>query len=73
MICLKELNPKNISKSYVKWMNDYNVVKFTEQRFKRHTYKDVKNFVRETSQQNKNIAMKYMQNLTKLCKLYFNN
>ena len=34
---------------------------------------DIKNLVRETSQKNKNIAMKYMQNLTKLCKLYFNN
>ena len=34
---------------------------------------DIKNLVRETSQKNKNIAMKYMQNLTKLCKLYFNH
>ena len=34
---------------------------------------DIKNLVRDTSLKNKNIAMKYMQNLTKLCKLYFNN
>ncbi len=34
---------------------------------------DIKKLVRETSQKNKNIAMKYMQNLTKLCKLYFNH
>ena len=34
---------------------------------------DIKNLVKEASQINKNIAMKYIQNLTKLCKLYFNN
>ena len=34
---------------------------------------NIKKLVRETSQKNKNIAMKYIQNLTKLCKLYFNN
>ena len=34
---------------------------------------DIKNLVKGTSQKNKNIAMKYMRNLTKLCKLYFNH
>jgi len=34
---------------------------------------DIKKLVKETSQKNKDIAMKYILNLTKLCKLYFNN
>jgi len=34
---------------------------------------DIKNLVKETSEINKNIAMKYIKNLTRLCKLYFNN
>jgi len=47
MICLKELNPKNISKSYVKWMNDYEVHKFTEQKNKKHNLKGVTKFIKD--------------------------
>jgi len=34
---------------------------------------DIRGLVRTTSQENKDKAMKYIQNLTKLCKLYFSN
>jgi hypothetical protein len=34
---------------------------------------DVRNLVRGTTKENKEKAMKYIQNLTKLCKLYFND
>tara|TARA_B100001093_G_scaffold511726_1_gene580214 strand:- start:8138 stop:8515 length:378 start_codon:yes stop_codon:yes gene_type:complete len=34
---------------------------------------DIRNLVRNTSQDNKDKAMKYIQNLTKICKLYFSN
>ena len=34
---------------------------------------DIRNLVRGTTKENKEKAMKYIQNLTKLCKLYFNN
>ena len=34
---------------------------------------DIRNLVRGTTQENKEKAMKYIQNLTKLCKLYFND
>ena len=34
---------------------------------------DIRNLVRNTSQENKDKAMKYIQNLTKICKLYFSN
>ena len=34
---------------------------------------DIRNLVRNTTLENKNKAMKYIQNLTKICKLYFNN
>ena len=33
---------------------------------------DIRKLVKTTSQENKNKAMKYIQNLTKICKLYFN-
>ncbi len=34
---------------------------------------DIRGLVRETTQDNKDKAMKYIQNLTKLCKLYFSD
>ena len=35
--CLKILQFKNINKNYVSWLNDYETVKYTEQKFHRHT------------------------------------
>ncbi len=46
-LILKKLNSKNINIEYLKWMNDKEVTKFTEQRFKKHSLLDIKNFVRE--------------------------
>ena len=34
---------------------------------------DIRKLVRGTTQENKEKAMKYIQNLTKICKLYFSN
>ena len=34
---------------------------------------DIRKLVRETTQENKEKAMKYIQNLTKICKLYFSD
>lgn len=47
-IIIKKLNLKSdITKKYQDWMNDLEVTKFTEQKYKKHTLKDIKNFVRE--------------------------
>ena len=46
-LILKKLNLKNVNTEYLKWMNDYEVTKFTEQRFKKHSLLDLKNFVKE--------------------------
>ena len=48
MIILKNLNLKeDISKKYQKWMNDLEVQKYTEQKYKKHSIADIKKFVRE--------------------------
>ena len=48
MIILKKLNlKKDISKKYQKWMNDFEVHKYTEQKYKKHSIADIKNFVRK--------------------------
>jgi len=52
-IYLKELSLKDVTKNYVRWMNDYNVVKYTEQRYKKHNKKDVAKFVMEKEDQKK--------------------
>ena len=46
-IFLKELNVSDVSKNYVSWLNDYEIVKYTEQKYKKHTLKNVKSFVFE--------------------------
>lgn len=47
MLYLKELKPTEVSKSYLKWMNDREIQKFTEQRFKKHTLKSIIDYVKE--------------------------
>ena len=48
MIILRKLNlKKDISKKYQKWMNDFEVHKYTEQKYKRHSILDIRNFVKE--------------------------
>ena len=44
-IFLKELTRKDVTKNYVEWMNDYEVVEYTEQKYKKHTTKNVTKFV----------------------------
>jgi RimJ/RimL family protein N-acetyltransferase len=46
MIYLKQLSPtKDIGFKYQKWMNDIEVHKYTEQKYKKHSLKDIKHFV----------------------------
>ena len=46
MIYIRKLNPnKDIGTKYQSWMNDIEIHKYTEQRYKKHTLKDIKNFV----------------------------
>ena len=48
MLFLKKLDPKkDITKKYQKWMNDSKVHKYTEQKYKKHSLKDIKKFVIE--------------------------
>jgi len=44
---LRILTSEDVSDAYVRWMNDYEIVQYTEQRFYKHTAEDVKKFVSE--------------------------
>lgn len=44
-INLKKISKKDIISDYINWMNDYEVVKFTEQKYFKHTKKNIKNFL----------------------------
>lgn len=44
-IVLKRLTSNKISKDYLNWLNDWEIVKYTEQRFRRTTIRDIKNYV----------------------------
>ncbi len=43
---LKELNVSDVSKEYVEWLNDFETVKYTEQRYKKNSRKDIENYVK---------------------------
>ena len=46
MIYLRKFRPdKDVGNKYKKWMNDFKIHKFTEQKYKKHTLKDIKSFV----------------------------
>ena len=48
VLILKKLNlKKDISKEYQNWLNDFEVQRYTEQKYKKHSLADVRNFVRE--------------------------
>jgi len=49
-IILKKISPKNISLNYIKWMNDPEVVQFTEQKNKKHTRKNIGLFLKKTNE-----------------------
>ena len=44
---LRILNPSDVSKDYILWMNDYEVVKFTEQSEILQSKSSIKKFVKE--------------------------
>lgn len=46
MIFLKKLNHKiHANKEYLKWMNDFEIHKYTEQKYKKHKLEDIKKFI----------------------------
>ena len=47
-ITIRQLNlKKDISKKYQSWMNDYEVHKYTEQKYKKHSLANIRKFVKE--------------------------
>ena len=47
-LTLKKLNPKkDITIKYLNWMNDPEIHKYTEQRYKKHSLADIRKFVVE--------------------------
>ncbi len=42
---IKQLTKNDVSENYINWLNDYDVVKYTEQRHLKHSYNSVCDFV----------------------------
>ena len=49
---LKLLKENDVTPKYVRWLNDYEIVKYTEQRHFKHSLQTVKDFVREKNNSN---------------------
>ncbi len=54
-ILLKVLTPSDVSMPYVEWLNDYEVTKFTEQKYFRHTLRSTRAFVSQKYQSDKDL------------------
>jgi len=51
-IFLRPLTIDDISDKYIAWMNDYEIVKFTESRFMRHTRESIEEYVKNANNNN---------------------
>ena len=60
-IKLKELKVKDVTKEYVSWMNDKDIIRFTEIS-KRQTLKSIKEYVKKNIKVKMSICMEYMFN-----------
>ena len=49
-ILLRDLRPSDVTQAYVEWMNDPDVVQYTESRFARHTLQTIRDFVQGFSE-----------------------
>ena len=48
MIFLRKIDPKrDVGKEYLKWMNNYEVFKYTEQKNTKHSLSDIRKFVKQ--------------------------
>ena len=71
MIYLRRLHPtKDVGIKYQKWMNDTEVQKYTEQKHKRHSLKDIKNFSVQISMDVVEHLIKNSIDKSKLEKIY---
>ena len=56
-IKVRRINGKDVSKRYVEWLNDFEVVKYTEQKFKNHTEESTAAFVEEKFNSNNDLLL----------------
>jgi len=47
---LQILTPEDVSSEYIRWLNDYEISKYTEQRFETHNHETVAKFVAQKYQ-----------------------
>ena len=45
-VLLRELQPSDVTDSYLRWMNDHEIMRYTESRFKKHSYDDLVSYIK---------------------------
>ena len=53
-VILKKINSKNISSDYIRWMNDWEIIKYTEQRYAKTYKKDILKYLNEINKSKEN-------------------
>ena len=53
-VILKKINSRNISVDYIRWMNDWEIIKYTEQRYAKTSKKDILKYLNEINKSKEN-------------------
>lgn len=56
-LVLRTLTPTDANDNYARWMNDPEVVRYTESRFVKHTIESIRNFIEDTNSAGDNVLL----------------
>ena len=68
-LSLQIINKDNISPAYIRWMNDPEVVKYTEQRFVRTSVTDIKSYLQKMEDSPADILLAFIRKAAILAQL----
>ena len=54
-LSIKPITDKDITTDYIEWMNDIDITLYTEQKYKKHNFESIKNFIIQTNNSSSNL------------------
>lgn len=55
---LKKINIKHIKKKYLSWMNYWEIIRYTEQKYRKITYSNIKKYIINTNKSSISVMIK---------------
>ena len=64
-LSIKPITDKDITTDYIEWMNDIDITRYTEQKYKKHNFETIKNFIIQTNNSSSNLLYGiFFENIT---------